>query len=148
MTDNPTPIDWKSRALEAEREVARCHERLEMNHAWQMGGDGGFVRVPAPEGMPDGIECRDETIKLLESSRKRLSDRLASSEATVTRMREVLEPFARYIEAGGGRPRAIICATRGPNGFAEVRYEHFLAARDCLTTRGRDAAGAPDPSST
>ena len=46
--------------------VAELRARLEIDHVFQL-VDGEMVRVEVPEGeyVPDGIECRDETIKLL-----------------------------------------------------------------------------------
>jgi hypothetical protein len=43
-------------------ENARLRARLEIDSAT----DGGGTPVPFPEGAPDGIACRDETIRLLE----------------------------------------------------------------------------------
>lgn len=57
------------RALLAEREA-----RLEIDHSFQL-VDGDFVRVEVPPELrdtwPDGITCRDETIKLLEENAQR-----------------------------------------------------------------------------
>lgn len=54
--------------------IEKFRERLEITHAYQM-VDGRMVKVPAPDGMPDGIECRDDTIKLLESSARATEER-------------------------------------------------------------------------
>lgn len=58
--------------LEAARaEIARCHERLEIDHHFVLGEGEELVRVEVPYAERsheiDGIECRDATIKLLES---------------------------------------------------------------------------------
>ena len=46
--------------------LERLLDRLEMRHAWQM-VDGKLVKVTVPIGsIPDGIECRDETIRQLQ----------------------------------------------------------------------------------
>lgn len=45
-------------------EIERLMDRLEMRHVWQS-IDGKMTRVSVePGSIPDGIECRDETIKL------------------------------------------------------------------------------------
>lgn len=48
-------------------EIDRCHARLEIDHVWHATSGGDIpVRVTYSDrvGMPDGIECRDETIKI------------------------------------------------------------------------------------
>ncbi|MCC2649862.1 MAG: hypothetical protein K0R61_47 [Microvirga sp.] len=53
-------------------EISRLQERLEMTHVWQM-IDGKMARVEVePGSIPDGIECRDETIRLQDKEIKRL----------------------------------------------------------------------------
>ncbi len=49
---------------EAADALDALHDRLEMRHAYN--GDGERIDV-APGSIPDGIECRDETIKLLQT---------------------------------------------------------------------------------
>lgn len=52
-------------------EIDRCHARLEIDHVWHATSGGDIpVRVPYSDraGMPDGIECRDETIKIQDES--------------------------------------------------------------------------------
>jgi hypothetical protein len=63
--DDPTIIaDMQAEIDRLRAENERLRERLEITHVWQSVGGGPLERVPAPEGIPDGIECRDETIKL------------------------------------------------------------------------------------
>lgn len=58
-------------------EIDRLRERLEMTHAWQT-VDGKMVRVAVePGSIPDGIECRDETIRLQDREIARLHAALA-----------------------------------------------------------------------
>ena len=55
-------------------ELARLRERLEMAHAWRM-IDGEMTKVPVePGSIPDGIECRDETIRLQDELIAKLSN--------------------------------------------------------------------------
>ena len=49
---------------DALEELARLRSRLEIDFVT----DGNGKRVPFPEGGPDGIACRDETIRLLEAA--------------------------------------------------------------------------------
>lgn len=64
-----------ARIEELEREVARCHERLEIDHYWKIGDndDQDLERVEIPTAeradFPDGISARDATIALLEEDR-------------------------------------------------------------------------------
>jgi len=58
--------------------IARLKERLEMD----FGYDAEGRRVDAP-GMPDGIACRDETIKLIERAYKDLQARVTELEAAL-----------------------------------------------------------------
>lgn len=58
----------------ARLEIERCHARLEIDRAYTLKGDDieGF-RIPWADRltMPDGISCRDETIRILEGDRGR-----------------------------------------------------------------------------
>jgi hypothetical protein len=53
---------------EARDRVAKLEARLEIDHVWVSQGDGPMERVEIPpeqrDQQIDGIECRDETIKL------------------------------------------------------------------------------------
>jgi len=64
MTPTPTA------AIDAETEIARCHARLEIDHAFIPDG-GEFIRFEIPMAersqWPDAIECRDATIRILDS---------------------------------------------------------------------------------
>ncbi len=55
---------------DAGAEIARCHARLEIDHAWRRSG-GALKRFGVPMAeradFPDGIACRNETIKALEA---------------------------------------------------------------------------------
>jgi len=75
--------------LQSERDKLRT--RLELDSVWKDG-----ARVPAPDGIPDGISCRDETIKLLEARIERLT-------AERNRLAQRLGLIAR-IAGAGARP--------------------------------------------
>jgi hypothetical protein len=71
----------RARAEKAEAEVARLHERLEDNHVYGTAPDTGeMVRIDVePGSIPDGISCRDETIRLQDKSIDNLRAQLAAS---------------------------------------------------------------------
>lgn len=52
-------------------EVQRCHKRLEIDRYWKLTGE--CVRIPYGQRnhYPDGISCRDETIRLQDDVKKR-----------------------------------------------------------------------------
>ena len=68
-------------------ELARLRARLEIDFAT----DGNGKRVPFPTGGPDGIACRDETIRILESA-------LAEAERKCARLRFHAEAMAKDLE--------------------------------------------------
>lgn len=79
-------------------EVERLQDRLEMRHAWQI-IDGQKVRVEVePGSIPDGIDCRNETIKLQDQ-------RLDELRAEVKRLREALGKIADPPKHLGGYTR-------------------------------------------
>lgn len=57
-------------------EIERCHGRLEIDHVYRA-VNGAMRRVELPfedrAVIPDGISCRDETIKLLDAHRDAIS---------------------------------------------------------------------------
>jgi len=63
----------ESRIKELEADVERLHERLEDNHVFRLDELGDMKRVDVPPGsIMDGIDCRNETIKLQDESNDRL----------------------------------------------------------------------------
>lgn len=104
--------DAEARVLfaEAERdslleEVKMLSERLEITHVWQT-VEGVLTKVPVPEGadFPDGIACRDETIKLLEANRDHLRERVAELEEAlkgVAHIGELIEHPTSHQETRG-----------------------------------------------
>lgn len=95
LSDSAVTLPARCRELEAEidrlrAEVARLHERLEDNH-WFEHVDGEMVRVDVePGSVPDGIECRDETIKLQDENIDRLRAALAETRAAAQKFRDVM----------------------------------------------------------
>ncbi len=74
-------------------EIERCHARLEIDRLWHCRAIGGSdeagnlsrEEIPMSErgDFPDGITCRDETIKMLMESIKRHEARVAAFRADV-----------------------------------------------------------------
>src|SRR5882762_2483081 len=60
-------------------EIEKLHTRLEDNFAYKtVEGKEGLQRFAVPPGsIPDGIECRETTIKLLEGRIRELEKKLA-----------------------------------------------------------------------
>jgi hypothetical protein len=74
---------------DARRLVGQLQERLEMNHAWQM-VDGEMVRVEVePGSIPDGIECRDETIRLQDRAIERHRAEIDRLRTIISRIRHL-----------------------------------------------------------
>ena len=84
----------------AEAEVARLHERLEDNYAFD--GEGNRIAVE-PGSIPDGISCRDETIRLLDDLVERKDERIAKlvSRARARRNRQPTAEPATGDRVGG-----------------------------------------------
>lgn len=86
---------WKARALKAEEEVARCHARLEIDHHYIMDdtADDGLRRVKIPyderADQIDGIEARDETIRLQDEQIDMLLDSAAKDKAELVKLRNL-----------------------------------------------------------
>lgn len=74
-------------------ENTRLHTRLEDNFAFI---DGKRVEME-PGSIPDGIECRDETIKLLDAAVKRATARAIASDTARARAEAALAE-ARVVE--------------------------------------------------
>ena len=58
---------------DCQAENAALRERLEIDYAYNAKSG---ERIPAPEGMPDGLACRDATIKMLDEEIGALQDEL------------------------------------------------------------------------
>lgn len=85
-------------------EIARLKERLEIAYVYDREGH----KQPAPEGIPDGIECRDATIKQLE-------ERITAKDALLEQAREGLNKIRyayRPITTPNDREPAFVMATQ------------------------------------
>jgi hypothetical protein len=75
------------------KERGRCHARLEIDHVWVMGDndDSDLERrdIPLAERgeIPDGIECRDATIAVLEQDASAGKARIKALEEALGNMR-------------------------------------------------------------
>jgi len=82
-----------TRIRELEAEVERLHTRLEDNFAYEAGVNDGWHKVKVePGSIPDGIACRDATIRSFE-------DRLSAAEARCRKLEEALREIAAACEA-------------------------------------------------
>jgi hypothetical protein len=78
---NDAPMPTERLLDECAAEIERLRERLEMTHAWQF-IDGQETRIEVePGSIPDGIECRDETIRLQDREIERLRTALRAVRA-------------------------------------------------------------------
>lgn len=73
-TNTGPSIDQGNRETDAayvarlRREIRRCHRRLEIDRLYKLNGKGKLVPEKVPYerrlSIPDGISCRDETIRM------------------------------------------------------------------------------------
>ena len=75
-------------ALDIARErIAKLEARLEIDHAFRMGDGDEMVRYEIPpeerDNFPDGIACRDETIRLRDELVDELAEDLALAMVTI-----------------------------------------------------------------
>lgn len=72
-------------------EVARLHARLEDDHEFRLDEHGNVIRVDVePGSLPDGIECRDATIRLQDENLDRLRALNKQLIAEVERLRSAM----------------------------------------------------------
>ena len=79
------------------KENLRLSERLEM--VWGTDGDGNRVLLPA--GTPDGIACRDETIRHLEERSLRLEERNAQLARLCRGLVDIAQEFREILVVVG-----------------------------------------------
>lgn len=114
-------------------EVRRCHARLEIDHEWRPARDGetperdGLVREPIPyerrASEPDGIECRDATIAMLQ-------ERLAWSQAENERDAAIAQSLAAQSQAARSVLDATARAEAAERDLAAERAAHELEKRE------------------
>jgi len=75
---------------ELQQENKRLHIRLEDSHAWDKNGNRIDVE---PGSIPDGIDCRDETIRLLKGEINRLRKVESFRENFAYHLRKSTEEF-------------------------------------------------------
>lgn len=73
--------------------IEELEARLEVDHVYKLGVDDRLVRVEVPPGerdsYPDGVSCRDDTIRILENNCERLRARIAELEAGLRSLEQV-----------------------------------------------------------
>jgi len=122
-------------------EVDRLHTRLEANFAWQV-IDGVKTKIAVePGSIPDGIDCRDETIRQQDARIKELTERLrrpapAADEGAVQRVIEAGE-IAGYLftrRQAEGIANAALAAADGADGVEGLReaLRSAVTLMDCL----------------
>lgn len=87
--------------VEAVGEIERLRERLEITHVYVSDKAGGLTRreLGPDETVPDGIECRDETIKLLNSNIDTLRKNVTRLEGDLAAARrDALEDAAKLCD--------------------------------------------------
>lgn len=136
LRGEPHPVNPASAAdlfAENERlkvEVARCHARLEIDHVFVSKGGGPLERQDVPVdqrlGIPDGIECRDETIKLGDARAER-------AEAEIERLRAAMDSAKEH---AGDATKALLAEVALWKGRTE-RAEAALATADAVVEAAR-----------
>lgn len=122
--------------------VAKLEDRLEITHVWN--GKGARVAVPPEkrDTIPDGIDCRDETIRLLENRIQRLTsdgalDRKDYLEARVGSLEEDAERHDERISSARAQAfeeAAKIANEFGPLPHGALPVDPFECARHASTS--------------
>lgn len=130
--DEAKTVGWASDKIlaqdcnEAADEIERLRERLEMTYGYD--GDGN--KVPLLAGGPDGIECRDETIRLQEAATKRGCEINAGLRQEIKRLLGAMERIKQF-SAGPARGH--------PEGMVTLLAKIQLEARAALGSPIRDS---------
>ncbi len=132
-----------------DEEIEKLKERLEVTHAWRL-VDGELIKVPVPDGFPDGIECRDETIKMLQdnyssAARRAIAaeSRLASQALAVERLREACRPFVEFARLTWKQGDDIFGGITSDKGSVKIRYSDLRALSLALSeVEGGSSSGA------
>jgi hypothetical protein len=82
-----------SALAQAEKERDALHERLEDNHVfvWDKATDKMVRTEVDPGSVPDGIECRNETIKLQDEALAKLRAQLAEARGENAKLRKQID---------------------------------------------------------
>lgn len=113
----------RERAEKAEKEVERCHARLEIDHHFVMSGndDDDLVRVEIPledrQHEIDGIECRDATIKMLDDEVSAMAASLAGARRLLKQIADPMEDFPGPLWTKIGLVKAIQSFQRAARAF-------------------------------
>jgi hypothetical protein len=141
--------------VKAEQERDRCHARLEIDHCFTLGENGQPVRdtIPLGErlGFPDAVECRDETIRLLEAGRNRQAERAEAAEARIQSVRGALGPTAWDAVALAEYCGELSGMGDGPCPYDELCGEYVCDQVGCIkdkADRARRAAQAHEGSAS
>lgn len=133
-SDEPSPTaklcaEAASALRSQAQRIAKYRERLEIDHVWRMVGAPSAAEmecVPVDhDNTPDGIECRDETIRLLEETNAKLKARASRAEE---RLGEAVKPITMQdvrLAVGEGllRPADILAGCN-----AELRRRSALSS--------------------
>jgi hypothetical protein len=113
---------WRDRAETAQARIKQYRARLEVDHYWLANEAGDLVRVECAEDQRiDGIECRDETIKLLEARVAELEAKVKQPDSLVNddeavRRDALLKLISLKFRSGNSIPVDRITLTRGEVG--------------------------------
>jgi hypothetical protein len=71
----------------AQKEIDRCHARLQIAYEWRSDETGKLVKAPVADPLkhPDAVHCRDVTIELMQDQIDILEGRLATARADALR---------------------------------------------------------------
>jgi regulator of replication initiation timing len=130
LRDRAETAEAENARLQAE--VERLNERLENNRVWVASKDGpGFIRQDVePGSIPDGIECRDETIR----QQDRNNDALRAENAWLrVALTETLK-WAVYESEYDGKTYKICQSCEGRDGKHRAHCE-LPALRALSTTK-------------
>jgi hypothetical protein len=118
---------------EARAEVARCHERLEIDRYYKINDNLDLVVTPIPfderASSPDGISSRDATIKLLDENSKLADAALSEARAEVERLREALSGLLPMCEAYADFIRRVPASTLEEHPYLPELERVIEAAR-------------------
>ena len=120
-------------------EIERCHKRLEIDRVYVGTEDDTFAEqlVPMHErpSMPDGIECRDSTISLLEADIERLTrerDELSHLMSEVDAGNRIVDQRAEAAQSALSEALEVVNTVRDLNMSGEDENGHRWANSDLI----------------